>query len=129
MISKSDHTVLHRTDGDDVPGRAPEHLLRLLAHGVDPVDAACVAHHGNHTWLGDDDPLALCVHHGIGRAEIDREVVREPAEDGIENQTRLLRSAAPQRQNELLSYGFLKAFLERLGPFGSVPTDPRGGKR
>ncbi len=36
-----DHAVLHRLDGDDVAGRAAEHLLGLFADGLDLVGRAC----------------------------------------------------------------------------------------
>ena len=57
-LEVGDHAVLHRADGDDVAGRAAEHLLGLLADREHLVGAAAVLDHGDHGRLGQDDALA-----------------------------------------------------------------------
>ena len=67
-----DHTVLERTDRLDPLGRSPEHALRLEA---DPHDATAALLDGDHGGLVEDDALTLHVHEGIGRPEINGDVV------------------------------------------------------
>jgi hypothetical protein len=71
-----DHAVLHRADGLDVAGRAPQHLLRLAAHGLDTVGQLVDDDDGG---LPDDDPLAHGEDQGVGGPEIDGEVFGEVA--------------------------------------------------
>jgi hypothetical protein len=72
-----DDTVLHRLDGDDVARRAAEHLLGLLAHGLDFVGLGVDRDDGG---LVDDDALAVGVDQRVGRAQVDGEVIGEEAE-------------------------------------------------
>ena len=65
-----DDAVLHRPDGLDVAGRAPDHLAGLLAHGDDPVVVAT----RDDGRLLDDDALALDVDEDVGRAEVDADL-------------------------------------------------------
>ena len=62
------------------PGRAAQHLLGLDAHGVDHLAAADVAQRHDR-GLVQHDALALHVDQGVGRAEVDGDVVGDHAED------------------------------------------------
>ena len=66
-----DHAVFHGLDGDDVAGRAAQHLFRFLAHGL---HFACVLVDGDDGGLIDHDALALGVHQGVGRPQIDGQI-------------------------------------------------------
>src|SRR5439155_688667 len=68
-----DHAVFQRADCDDVRRRPPEHALRFIADREHFVGASL---HGHHRRLAQDDPLIFDVNQGIGRAEIDPDVVR-----------------------------------------------------
>ena len=83
VLEVGDDPVLHGADGDDVPGRPAEHLLRLLAHRLHPPRLLV---HGDDGGLADHDSLAPGVDQGVRGAQIDGEVVREEAEvhDGTE---------------------------------------------
>ena len=85
-----DHPVFHRADGDDVARGSAEHLLRLGADRFYLVDAARIAGDRNDAGLGDDDALSTRIDHGVGRAEVDCEIVGEPAEDAVQDHIRLL---------------------------------------
>ena len=65
-----DDAVLHRPDGLDVAGRAPDHLARFLADG----DDAVVVRDRHDRRFGDDDALALDVDEDVGGAEVDADL-------------------------------------------------------
>ena len=74
-----DDAVLHRADGGDVAGRAPEHLLGREPYRLDrflAIGPAFLAD-GDHGRLVEDDPFAADIDEGIGRAEVDREIGAE----------------------------------------------------
>ena len=73
-----DHAVLHRLDGHDVAGRAPQHLLGFLAHGFHFAGVLVDGHNGG---LVDNDALAGRVDQGVGGAEIDGQIARKHAEE------------------------------------------------
>ncbi len=73
-----DHAVLHRLDGHDVAGRAPQHLLGFFAHGF---HFAGVFVDGDNRGLIDDDALAGRVDQSIGGAQIDGQIARKHAEE------------------------------------------------
>src|SRR5262249_60940493 len=83
-LEVSDDAVLERPDGVDVAGRAPEHALGLGADREDAARGAIVLLHGDDRRLVADDSLALHVYERVRRPEIDREIVREQAEEAIE---------------------------------------------
>jgi hypothetical protein len=72
-----DDAVLHRLNGDDVARRAAEHLLGLLADGLDLVGLGVYRDDGG---LVDDDALAVGKDERVGRPEIDGQVVGEETE-------------------------------------------------
>src|SRR5437660_5504388 len=85
-LEVGDDPVLHRPDDDDVPGRTPEHLLRLLSDREHRLAAARVLLHGHHAGLVGDDARAADVDERVRGTEVDCEVAREklvqPTEHG-----------------------------------------------
>src|SRR5206468_11174260 len=78
-VEVGDHAILERPDRHDVAGRPSEHGLRVVAHGEHRVVGDVNGHDGR---LVHHDALAADVHEGIGRAEVDGEVVGEqPGEE------------------------------------------------
>src|SRR5713101_5564061 len=73
-LEVGDDAVLHRPDGDDVPGRTPEHLLRLLSDREYLLAAARCLLHGHHAGLVGDDAHAADVDERVRGAEVDCEV-------------------------------------------------------
>ena len=73
-----DHAVLHGLDGHDVAGRAPQHLLGLLAHGFHLAGVLVDGHDGG---LVDNNALAGRVDQGVGGAQINGQVARKHAEE------------------------------------------------
>jgi hypothetical protein len=45
---------------------------------------------GNHGRLVEDDPLPLNVHQRIGGSQINRQIVRKPAQNEVEKQFQFL---------------------------------------
>jgi hypothetical protein len=72
-----DHTVLHRLDGDNVARSSSQHLLGFFADGLHLIGLRI---DGNDRRLVDDDALATRVHQRVGRAQVDRQIVRKQAE-------------------------------------------------
>jgi hypothetical protein len=66
---------------DDRAGRAPKHLFRLGTDRQHSPRAARVFLHRDHRRLVANDPFALDVYQGVGGAEIDRDIIGEPAEN------------------------------------------------
>jgi len=84
-----DHAVLHRPDGGDVARGLAEHLLGLVADGLDRalgVGAAFGAdrHHGR---LVEHDALAANVDQRVGGAEVDRQVIGKIRAEETEHET------------------------------------------
>jgi hypothetical protein len=63
--------VAERAHGDHAPGIAADHLPGFLTHGE---DLAGPGVHRHDARFVEDDAVALAVHQGVRRAEIDREV-------------------------------------------------------
>jgi hypothetical protein len=80
-----DDPVLHGTDGYDVARGAPQHHLGLPAHRQDPVAVPVpgVFAHCHHGRLAQDNALAFYIYQGIGRTQINGQVVGKPSQDGI----------------------------------------------
>ena len=70
-LEVGDRAAAQRADGDDVAGRAPDHLPRLVAHREHVVGAAVQRDDGR---LVEDDALAARVDERVGGAEVDGEV-------------------------------------------------------
>ena len=66
-----DDAVLHRLDGDDVPGRSAEHLFRFLA---DRFHLVGVLVDGDDGRLVHHDALAARIDQGVRGPKIDRQV-------------------------------------------------------
>ena len=78
-VEVGDHAILERPDRRDVAGRPAEHRLRLVAHGEHRMVGQVNSHDGRLVY---HDTLAADVHEGIGRAQVDGEIVgEEPAEE------------------------------------------------
>ncbi len=78
-LEVGDDAVFHRLDGHDVTRRPPEHFLGIGAHGF---DAAIGFVNRDDRRLADDDPFAAREHAGVGRPEVDGEIVGEAGEQG-----------------------------------------------
>src|SRR5262249_27212286 len=72
-----DDPVLHRTDGDNVAGRSPEHLLGLFADGKDLLCARCAALDGDDGRFVRDDAFPSYEGQRRRSSEIDGKVVRK----------------------------------------------------
>ena len=77
-LEVGDDAVLHRADGDDVAGRAAEHLLGVAADGFDLVGDLVDR---DDRRLGDDDAAPLRVDERVGRAEVDRQIAGEQTKE------------------------------------------------
>ena len=69
-----DHAVAHRADGGDAAGRPAEHLLRVVADGLDLVVDVIDRHDGRFV---EHDAGAAGEHAGVRGTEVNRQVVRE----------------------------------------------------
>ena len=78
-----DDAVFQWTHRHDVCRRATEHALGFVAHREDLVRAGL---HRHDRWFAQNDPLILYVNESVGRAEIDSDVAREPAEKSVEHE-------------------------------------------
>jgi hypothetical protein len=72
----SNHAVFHRADGDDVAGRAAQHLFGVAPDGFDRVGNLV---DGDNGWLRDDDAASLRVNECVSRAEINRQITGKKA--------------------------------------------------
>ncbi len=63
--------VFHRPNGDDVAGRAAEHLFSIAADGLDLIRYLVDR---DDRRLADDDAAALGINKRIGGSQIDREI-------------------------------------------------------
>jgi hypothetical protein len=83
-VEVGDHAVLQRTDGEDVLGRAPDHLLRL---DTDRERAAIADIDRDHRRLVEHDPTTAYVDERVGGSEVDRHVATEqPGVEGLASQ-------------------------------------------
>ena len=73
-----DDAVLHRADGDDVAGRAPQHLFGFLAHRFDLVSDLV---DGDDGRLGDDNAAPLRIDECVCRAQINRQIAGEKTKE------------------------------------------------
>ena len=80
-----------------LPGRAPEHVLGLLADGL---DAAVHLVDGDDGRLVDDDALAPRVDAGVGRAEVDGQVTRKQREQRTQTHSVVLPFWAPPAEQD-----------------------------
>ena len=77
-----DHTVLERPDSLNVARSAAEHLLGIGPDRQDGfrVDLAAVAADRDHRGLVQNNAFLAHIDQGIGRSEVDRQVVgKEPS--------------------------------------------------
>ena len=88
-VEVGDGAAAQRPHGDDVAGRAADHLPGLVAHGQ---HLAALAVEGDDRRLVQHDAPALGVHQGVGGAEVDGQVasqglllaLRRPAVDLVD---------------------------------------------
>jgi hypothetical protein len=73
-LEVGDDAVLEGANGDDVAGRAPDHLLRLGPHREDASGGGVL---GDHRRLVEHDAAASHVHQRVGRTEVDRHVTTD----------------------------------------------------
>src|SRR5260370_913842 len=78
----SDDAVFHGLNGDDVAGRAAEHLLGFFAHGLNLTGQFIDGYDGRFV---DDDALALGIDQCVGRSQIDGQVTGEHTKKGTAN--------------------------------------------
>lgn len=81
-LKVGDHAVPHGANGFHVAGRTAQHLLGLYAHGVNHLAPADIAQGHDRRFVKHYAP-ALHVDERIGRSQIHRNVVREPAEEAF----------------------------------------------
>ncbi len=72
-----DHAVFHGLDGDDVAGRAAQHLFGFFAHGLDFARVLVDGHDGG---LIDHNAFAARVHQRVGGPQINGKIAGENAE-------------------------------------------------
>ena len=77
-----DHAIFHRTNGDDVAGRSAQHVFSVTAHCLDLVGHFIDCHDRR---FGNNDAAPLSVNKCICRPEVDRQIVREIAENFFEH--------------------------------------------
>src|SRR5260221_2169088 len=78
VLEVGDDAVLHGTDGDDVPWRSAEHLLRLFA---DRLYLPRLLIYGDDGGLADHDSLSPDVDKGVGGAQIDSQIGRKKTQN------------------------------------------------
>ena len=66
------NAVLHRPDRDDRSGRAPQHILGFGPHCQ---NLSGVLVNGDNRWLTQDEAFFADVDQGVGRPEIDGQIV------------------------------------------------------
>ena len=75
-LEVGDDTILHGPNGHDIPGRASQHPFGFFAYGQD-VGRPCLDRHDR--GLSQNDASIPYVHEGIGRPEVNPNVVGEQA--------------------------------------------------
>ncbi len=80
-VEVADDSVAQRPDSDDVGRRAAEHALCLGADRQNPLGGV----DGYDARLADDDAAVADVDERVGGAEIDADIAREHAEEGVEH--------------------------------------------
>ena len=79
----SDHAVAQRPYGADIAGRAAQHFLGFLAHGLDALAATGLGADGHHRRLIQDDALVADENQGIGGAQIYGQVIDQQTAESI----------------------------------------------
>ena len=79
-----------------LPGRAAEHVLGLGAHRLHGLAAAAwLVANGDHGGLVEDDALPAHIDKSVGRPEIDRQIVREVAQQLLQHACNSVRTRQP----------------------------------
>jgi hypothetical protein len=89
-----DDAVLHGSNRHDVAGGPAQHLFGIAADGE---DLAALSLDGDDGGLVDDDPLALDIDQRVGGAQVDRQIIRKPAQHSICDAHGSLLRPAPRR--------------------------------
>ena len=77
-----DDAILQRADGDDIARRAAEHALGFVA---DREHMAGADLHRDHRGFAQDDAVIFDVNQGVGRSQIDADVVGEQPKKSIKH--------------------------------------------
>ncbi len=89
-----DHAVFQRPDGGDIAGRAAQHAFGVGAHRLDGLLAVMHAN-GHHRRLIQHNALLADVNQGIGRTQVNRQIVREQASYFFQHLLGLPRQCQP----------------------------------
>lgn len=96
-----DHAVFHRTDGADIARNATKHLFGGFADSVNgrlAVRSAFLAD-GDNARLIENDAFTADVNQGVGRTEIDGEIVGEVVSKEAEHRCFALNRLAQTGKN------------------------------
>ena len=80
-VEVADDSVAERSDGDDARRRSTDHSLGL---GADGQNLPGLGFQGDDAGLADDDAAVADLNQGVGRAQVDPDVSREEAEQGVQ---------------------------------------------
>ena len=75
-----DDAVLHGPDGRNIAGRAPQHALGVGADGQHHIIAARILLDGHHGGFAQHNALSLHIDTGIGRSQVDGQVIGKHAQ-------------------------------------------------
>src|SRR3989339_451117 len=73
----SDNSILHGSDGHDVAGSSSEHFLGSGSNSDDLLFAFVVLFYGYDRGLIRDHPFTLDINQGVGRPEVNSQVIAE----------------------------------------------------
>ena len=103
-----DNAVAHGADGFHVQRRLAEHLLGLVADGVDDLASALV-HIGHNGRLIELYALSLYVDERVRRPEVNGHICREHAEKATDHEQGRFLLVAWQVEPAMQDYRFLPA--------------------
>src|SRR5262249_37970706 len=113
-VEVGDHAVFERSNGDDRARRAAEHLLGLRADRDHAASAACTLRHREAGRLVPADAFAFAVYQGVGRPQVDRQIVGEHAEKEVQHHpppASCLERETPSRVPEFIVRGKFASVL------------------
>jgi hypothetical protein len=120
-VEIGDHAVPHGPDGDDVARRPSEHLFGFRAHGQDLLFPLGVLVDGDDGRFVQHDPLSPDIYEGVGRPQIDGQIVGKFPQNKIEKQVRFLlmifENCIRDRKN---TFDLLISYIVFSGPYQSI---------